>query len=82
MSRLGPIVVVFGCCDGFVVSRFMGALPSGRYVPVVCPGPVSVLTCCGWWGSNSTVRVVGALWPSSSCSRPRHPHLYRVLCCH
>ena len=45
MRRLGSIVVVIGHCDGIVVSRFMDALPSGRYVPVVCPYPVSVLTC-------------------------------------
>jgi hypothetical protein len=45
MSRLGSIVVVIGCCDVIVVSRFVGAPPSGRFVPVVCPCPVNVLTC-------------------------------------
>jgi len=45
MIRLGSIVVVIGCCDGIVVSRLMGALPSGRLVPVVCPCLISVLTC-------------------------------------
>jgi hypothetical protein len=44
MSRLGSIVGVIGCCDGIVVSRIMGALSSGRSVPVVCPSPVYVLT--------------------------------------
>ena len=39
MSRLGSIVVVIGCCDGSVVSRCRGALPSGRFVPVICLGP-------------------------------------------
>ena len=34
MSRLGSTIVVIGCCDGIIVSRFMGALPSGRCVPV------------------------------------------------
>jgi hypothetical protein len=44
MSRLGSIVVVIGCCDDIVVSIFMGTQTSGRFVPVVYPRPVFVLT--------------------------------------
>ena len=51
MSRLGSIVVLGGCGDGIVVSRIVGAPPSGRFVPVNCPGLVTMLTCCGGWGS-------------------------------
>ena len=83
MGKLGSIVVVNGCGDGIVVSRIMGAPPSGRSVPVVCHDPVILLTfCC--WRSSLILRlwVVGAFWPSSSCSRPCLPHLYGVLCCH
>jgi hypothetical protein len=42
MSRLGSIVVVIRCWDSIVVSIIMGAMASGRYVPVVCLGRVSV----------------------------------------
>jgi len=53
MSKLGSIVVLGGCgdgivvCDDIAVSRIMGAPLGGRSVPVVCLGPVTVLTCCG-----------------------------------
>ena len=82
MSKLGSIAVLGGCGDGIVVFRVVGAPPGGRYVPVVCLGHVTVLTCCGGCGSLILrFWVVGALWPSSTFSHPLLSLLYGVLCC-
>ena len=73
-SKLGSIVVLPGCGDDIGVSRLMGALSVERYVTDVCPCLVNVLNCCGWCGFLILrFRVVGGLWPSSSCYRPRLP---------
>ena len=50
-NKLGTIVMLPGCGDGVVVSRLMGAPHGGRSMTNVCPGHVTELTCCWWWGS-------------------------------
>jgi len=82
MSKVCSIFLLPGCGDGIVVSRLMGAPPIRRYVTDVGIGPIIVLISCGWSGSLILrFWVVGAIFPSWSCSRPRLPHLYGVLCC-
>jgi len=82
MGKLGTIVMLPGCGDSVIVSRLMGAPPGEMSVFNVYLGHVTVLTCCGRWGALILrFQFVGALWPSSSCSRPRLSRLCEVLCC-